>query len=323
MFPQSSSTQNKQTITARAHANIALIKYWGKRDTSLFLPTKSSLSISLDDLQTTTHVSFSQTQQDTIILNGKVVTNKTNHISSFLDTFRSLYNIHAHYTIETSNNFPTAAGLASSASGFAALAKSLDKLHNLNLSSKELSILARRGSGSASRSIESGFVLWHRGHKPDGSDSYAQKLFDRSHWPELAIVVLTLETNKKPVSSREAMQKTIATSPFYKTWVKNSEARIAPMIEAIRKKDIHTLGALAEKDSLEMHHCMQTATPSINFLTKRTKAAIAHVQNLRKPAQPGSAGTPCYCTIDAGPNVKVITLAPYKSIFRDLSHKIL
>lgn len=289
-------------VCSSAHANIALIKYWGKRDSDLFLPTKSSLSISLDCLQTTTKITFSNEPFDTVILNNKRVTGQANKIVRFLDTFRSLYKIDARYIIETHNNFPTAAGLASSASGFAALAKGLNKRHKLDLSKKELSILARRGSGSACRSIDSGFVLWHKGNKPDGSDSYAQKLFDSSHWPELQVLVAIVETKEKSISSRNAMQQTVATSQNYKKWVTKSETRITSMIDAIERRDFFALGELAECDAFEMHRCMQESTPATNYWTPKTKKIVALVQELRK------RGIRCYCTIDAGPNVKIITL---------------
>jgi diphosphomevalonate decarboxylase len=190
--------------------------------------------------------------------------------------------------------------LASSASGFAALAKALNELCNLNLSQKELSILARRGSGSACRSIYDGFVIWHRGEKADGSDSYAEQLFPRDHWPELKIVPIIISKEKKKICSREAMRQTITDSPIYKDWVERSEARIQPMIDAIENRDFHALGELAERDALEMHECMRSA--HIDYFLPETYRCIEHVQKLRKE------GMPCYVTIDAGPNVKIITL---------------
>ena len=152
-------TLRKITLqVTKAHANIALIKYWGKRNPDLHLPTKSSLSITLKELSTTT--SIATHNQDCIHLNKKQVVDKK--IITFLNTFRKKYNIEENHSISSNNSFPTAAGLASSSSGFAALATGLSELYNLNLSKKELSILARQGSGSACRSIYNGFVIWYK-----------------------------------------------------------------------------------------------------------------------------------------------------------------
>jgi len=292
--------------TATAHANIALIKYWGKRDEHLMLPTKSSLSLWLPQLTTTTKATFSSNQADTIVLNGKRLTQQqAQPITSFLATFRKIYTINKHFLIETENSFPTAAGLASSASGFAALTQALTKLCNLNLSTQEQSLLARRGSGSACRSLFNGFVLWNKGTLADGSDSYAQQLFPPEHWPELKVIVTIVNKDKKKISSRTAMQQTVATSPDYKAWVERSEQRIPLMINAIKQRNITTLGQLAEQDCLEMHHCIQTTTPAMNYWQPKTMTIMKKVQTLRE------SGIPCYFTIDAGPNVKIITLEKY------------
>lgn len=287
-------------------ANIALIKYWGKRDEEGFLPTKSSISISMPELKTTTSINVSKQDNDIITLNETLLTlKKSKNIIDFLNFFRKKYNIDAHYIIKSQNSFPTAAGLASSSSGFAALAKELNKLHNLQLSPRELSILARHGSGSACRSIQNGFVIWHKGERADGTDSYAEQLFDEKHWPELKIIVVIVDEKEKKVSSRVGMQQTVDTSPFYREWIIRSEKRIQPMIDAIREKNVVALGELAEQDCLEMHHCMQTTTPTLNYLQPKTKNIMQRVKALRE------SGIPCYFTIDAGPNVKIITLAEY------------
>lgn len=303
------------TIITHAYANIALIKYWGKRDEQLLLPTKSSLSLTLPQLKTTTRITRSVRPfetlrssgrtggRDVITLNGKLANAKAHkQITNFLDYFRNTYKISDHFLIESENSFPTAAGLASSASGFATLAKGLNQLYSLNLSHTQLSILARQGSGSACRSMYDGFVLWHKGERADGADSYAEQLFDAQHWPKLCMLVVVVTDTPKKISSRIGMQQTVATSPDYENWIKKSELRIPLMIDAIKNKNFEMVGTLAEQDCIDMHYCMRTTTQPLNYWTKQTVALINLVKHLR------INGTPCYYTIDAGPNVKVLCL---------------
>lgn len=176
----------------------------------------------------------------------------------------------------------------------------MSELCDLGLGKKELSILARQGSGSACRSVHSGFVLWQKGEKEDGSDSYATQLLDSSHWPEFCVLVCVVDSKEKKVSSRKAMQQTMETSPCYEQWVKDSEVRMVKMIEAIKRKDFTVVGTLAEADCLGMHETMRTANPSINYFQDVTLKIIDMVKELRKQ------GTECYFTIDAGPNVKIL-----------------
>ncbi len=356
--------------------NIALIKYWGKRDEKFFLPTKSSLSVTLSDLKTETCVCIlrqapiyakatmgrqderfvgkqkfargdhsisswlkvppevlnewacpehrrgiepceREISEDEIIINGKTASkNCKQKIVNFLNIFRSKYKIKNSFKIVTKNNFPTAAGLASSASGFAALTQALNKTCNLNLSKKELSILARQGSGSACRSIYDGFVLWNKGEKKEGSDSFAQQLFDKNHWPEFRILVVIVDSEKKKISSRDAMQITVKTSPFYKKWIKESEKRIPEMIQAIKNKDFKTVGELAQVDCLDMHKTMQTSKPEINYFKPLTLQVMQKVNELRMQ------GLPCYFAIDAGHNVKVLCLQRDCSKIKNVMQKI-
>ena len=290
----------------QANSNIALIKYWGKRDEKLFLPTKSSISIFLPDFITRTEITEinSYKASDQFFINKQeLVGPEHEKLAQFLDKFYELNNLsRGPIKIVSTNSFPTAAGLASSASGFAALTKSLNEFHNLKLSNKKLSILARQGSGSACRSIYDGFVIWHRGKDPDGSDSFAEQLYPPEHWPEFRILVCLINKNQKKISSRVAMKKTINTSHIYKSWVGRSENRINPMINAIKNRDIHTVGQLAEHDALEMHACMRAGEPPVDYFLPETHTAIELAQKLRL------TGLPCYVTIDAGPNVKIITL---------------
>jgi len=285
-----------------AYSNIALIKYWGKRDNLLNLPTKSSVSLGLGSLKTTTKVKISDS--DRIFINDIVLSDNESiiKIMRFLHIFRRRYGISDFFEINSSNNFPTSAGLASSASGFAALAKALNFVCNLNLDSKELSILARLGSGSACRSIQGGFCYWSKGDLLDGSDSYSKQMFNSEYWPELRIIVVIVNSEKKKVSSSHAMAVTVKTCKIYKSWVINSEKRIKSIINAITFRDFEAFGQLAQIDCLDMHETMRNSSPSINYPVHSTYGVINLVELLRR------SGEQCYFTIDAGPNVKILTL---------------
>lgn len=290
------------TITTIAHPNIALIKYWGKRNASLHLPTKSSIALTLDALYTQTTIKASDKEHDSIMLNAAIAPERLAHpIIQFIQHVKQLYHINQSIAVTTSNNFPTAAGLASSASGFAALALALNDFFSLQTTPQELSILARYGSGSASRSICGGFSLWHKGLCDDGSDSYAEQLFPATHWPELRVIVVVVNQTCKTISSRDAMQQSVATSPSYADWIKKSEDRIDLMKQGIAEKNIHLIGELAEQDCLDMHQTMHDSKPPINFFVPATYTIIRTIRELRH-----KQSIPCYFTIDAGPNVKIL-----------------
>ena len=191
----------------QASINIALSKYWGKRDTELNLPTNSSLSISLPNLGTKTSIEAISKPSDQIYLNGKLLANTeifAKRLSKFLDYFRQTKNKQNYFKVDTTNTVPTAAGLASSASGYAALVLALNDYYQWQLNKKQLSILARLGSGSATRSIYNGFVIWHKGVQEDGLDSYAEEL-DIS-WQELRIGLIEIDVSEKKTSSSEGMK---------------------------------------------------------------------------------------------------------------------
>lgn len=319
-------------IKVQANANIALIKYWGKRDEDLFLPTKSSLSTTLFGLQTITSIEKIDSKQivtlnsfqgpldfyrDEVFVDQKPADQKSfANIVRFLDLFRKKYGIKDFFKIETENKFPTAAGLASSASGFAALAYGLNKICEINLDLKELSILARQGSGSACRSLHGGFVIWHKGKKNDGSDSYAQQLFDQNFWPEFCVLVVVVCTQEKKISSRSAMQNSVKTSSFYPRWLQGSQARIPKLIKAIEQKDFDLVGQLAQEDCLGMHKTIQTSVPSINYFQDATLQVIETVKKLQ------SNGISCFFTIDAGPNVKVLCLKKDLDKIKDILKQV-
>ncbi len=285
----------------QTHANISLNKYWGKRDEGLFLPTKSSLTISLSELTTTTFIEKSET--DEIFINDKIVTGlHEQKIVGFLNFFRQRFDIKSHFKINSHNNFPTAAGLASSSSGFAALALGLDKVCGLKLSKTELSILARHGSGSACRSISGGFVLWHKGINPDGSDCFAEQIFDHMHWPDLRILVVIVRNQQKFLGSREGMRLTVSTSPSYKNWIEKSERRLPLLIKAIKDKNFTTMGRLAQDDWQDMRQTMLDTTPQLNYWTEASCKVIEAVDEMK------NKNLPCYLTTEAGPNLKILCL---------------
>lgn len=287
--------------TARANSNIALIKYWGKRDEALNLPQNGSISMTLDGLHTTTTVRWDDAlPEHKAFLDRKAMEgSELAKIGRFLNRIKQMAGVKGHAMVETHNSFPTAAGLASSASGYAALALAATKAAGLELSERELSLLARQGSGSASRSIFGGFVEWHRGEAPEGSDSYAESLLAPEAW-DLRMLVVVLEDRPKAVSSREAMARTVATSPMYPSWLSTVEADLGGMREAIANQDLEAVGTLAEANCLKMHATMHTTLPSVIYWQPSTLALMHRVQHLRRE------GLPCFFTIDAGPNVKVL-----------------
>ncbi len=297
----------KDKATAFAPANIALVKYWGKRDEDLNLPVTDSLSIDLGTLGTETTIEHSPDEQDTVILNGNKLAQDdpfASKVINFVNLFRCALNQAATnrpaLKITTENNIPTGAGVASSASGFAALTKALDQFFGLALAGRELSLLANLGSGSASRSIFKGFVYRHAGTDPDGMDSFSEPL--PYTWPDLKIGLITVSAQAKRVSSRDGMKRTVETSPLYKAWPDQVKNDMAKMLSAIKAKDFELLGSTAEANALAMHACMRAATPPLNYFEPETEAIIKKVQALHKD------GLPLYLTIDAGPNVKLLFL---------------
>ncbi|MBN2161734.1 MAG: diphosphomevalonate decarboxylase [Pontiellaceae bacterium] len=291
----------KTTGEAFAPSNIALCKYWGKRDASLNLPINSSLSISLGKLGTRTSIRVSDV--DRVVLNGAELDAESSfalRVQGFLNLFRPALGDPC-FEVITENNIPTAAGLASSASGFAALVLALDQLAGWNLGRRELSMLARMGSGSASRSVFEGFVLWHAGCLTDGTDSYAHRL--DYEWPEFRIGVLELTASAKPVGSRDGMNRTVETSALYESWPAQAGADLVAIRDSIASRDFRLLGKTAERNALSMHATMLSAWPPLLYLMPESIEQIHKVQRVR------SNGLEIYLTIDAGPNIKLLFLA--------------
>ena len=284
---------------AFAPSNIALCKYWGKRDEELNLPVTSSLSISLKNYVAQTELQLSD--EDRVVLNGKRVSpddSFTQRAIRFLDLFR--LDEQMRFTLTTQSNIPIAAGVASSAAGFAALVLALNDLFQWDLASKELSILARLGSGSACRSIYSGFVQWHAGCAKDGMDSYAEPL--ESVWSGLQVGLLTLSDRPKSLGSRAAMKRTVQTSVFYDIWTAKVKDDCAQLQNAIHQKDFERFGTLSESNALAMHATMLTACPPVLYWIPQTLETIHRIWALREQ------GVDVYFTMDAGPNIKLLYL---------------
>ena len=291
--------------TATANANIALIKYWGKRDKALMLPQNGSISMTCEGLSTITTVEFEKKyDEDIFFLGGKEFSQGTEYeeVKGQLDLIRMMAKSSLSAKVVSKNNFPTAAGLASSASGFAALSLSASSAIGLKLKEKELSMLARRGSGSASRSIGEGFVEWYRGKKSDGSDCYAETFAKKSYWPEFRMIVAVTSKKEKKVKSRAGMGQTVENCPYYKAWLDTVQSDLDNIRKSILRKDLPAVGKIAELNCLKMHAIMITTTPPIIYWTAGTMDVIHSILKWREE------GLEAYFTIDGGPQVKVICL---------------
>ena len=284
--------------TAIAHPNIALVKYWGKQNHILNYPASPSLSITLDSLITKTKVSAST--ETRLLLNGK--RNEDLKVAKFLDLFREKFEL-PPVSVETDNNFPTGAGLASSASGFAALVTALNENFQLGLSLSSLSEWARRGSASAARSIFGGFVTLQ------GPNWRADQLAKEPHW-DLEICIVVINEGPKKISSTTGMKTSEATSPFYLEWIKSADSDFEITKKAIIERDFVRLSEVSEQNCLKMHSVMHTSQPAISYWAPGTVLAMERVREIR------STGTPAFFTMDAGPQVKVIYPKQYRTIIQ-------
>ena len=288
-----------QSFSAFAPVNIALCKYWGKRDPVLNVPVNDSLSIALAGLGSTTRLTRIDGEQDEVLLDGQPVNPELpfyQKVVAHIDLLRPV--CPGAVRVETANDVPTGAGLASSASGFAALTKALAGLYGLPLSNEQLSILARLGSGSACRSVYNGFVRWHKGTRGDTTDSFARPL--PQNWPDLRIGVVTLTEEAKKTGSREGMQRTLESAMLYEVWPKQAERDIERLEQAITSKDFDLLGATAEQNAMAMHATMLASWPPLLYWLPESVSALNAVWQLRLD------GVPVYATMDAGPNVKLL-----------------
>lgn len=296
-------TSQPGRATALAHPNIALVKYWGKRDDALNLPASGSLSITLDGLRTRTSVRFDPAlRDDDIVLNGRRDEAESRKLSAFLDLLRAHAGVATRAHVVSDNDFPTGAGLASSASGFAALAVATDRALGLDLGARELSVLARRGSGSAARSIFGGFVEMAAGTRTDGADAFATPLLQAEAWP-LAVVIAITTRAAKPTSSRVGMDLSRRTSPFYRDWISSGPGDLDAARGAVRARDFDKLGEVGEASCLAMHAVMLSTRPGLIYWNGATVECMRRVRGLRE-----RDGVAVFFTIDAGPQVKAVCL---------------
>jgi len=293
-------------VVAEANTNIALVKYWGKRPGPYNLPAVGSLSLTLEGLTTRTEVRFDAAlATDELVLNGKLQEGEpARRIAGFLELVRERAGIRERGRVTSENNFPTAAGLASSASAFAALALAATRAAGLELPARELSILARRGSGSAARSIFGGLVEMHKGEREDGADSFAEPV-DGAEAMSLRLVVGVTTEGAKETLSTDGMRHTAETSPYYADWVRTHPADLVEAKRAIAARDLEALGVVTERSALTMHASAMAARPAVVYFIGATIDGYRGVVAMRK------AGLPAWFTCDAGPHVKVLTDAKH------------
>ncbi|HEP1295724.1 TPA: diphosphomevalonate decarboxylase [Streptococcus pyogenes] len=281
-------------ITVTSYANIAIIKYWGKENQAKMIPSTSSISLTLENMFTTTSISFlpDTATSDQFYING-VLQNDEEHtkISAIIDQFRQPGQ--AFVKMETQNNMPTAAGLSSSSSGLSALVKACDQLFDTQLDQKALAQKAKFASGSSSRSFFGPVAAWDK-------DSGA--IYKVETDLKMAMIMLVLNAAKKPISSREGMKLCRDTSTTFDQWVEQSAIDYQHMLTYLKTNNFEKVGQLTEANALAMHATTKTANPPFSYLTKESYQAMEAVKELRQE------GFACYFTMDAGPNVKVLCL---------------
>ncbi len=291
-----------QTATAIASPNIALIKYWGNTNDELRLPASPSISFNLADLRTRTCVTWDdRLLADEVIINGEPVSGPArDRVVRQLDHIRRMSGHTGHARIESANNFPTGAGIASSASAFAALSLAATAALGLQLTERELSALARLGSGSAARSIPGGFVAWYTG--PTHEDSYAESFAPPDYWDLVDLIAVVSHAHKATGST--AGHTVAATSPLQAARLATARERFDRCKAAILARDFAALAPVVELDSNIMHSVMMTGTPSLLYWEPATLAVMHQVRRWRE-----TDGLEVCYTIDAGPNVHCICTA--------------
>jgi len=285
---------------ARAHANIALVKYWGKRPGEDNTPATPSISLALDALTTETVIervastSGKASQANCFTLNGVMDHDAEKRVRDYSDLWRELGLIRGHYRAKSSNNFPTKAGLASSSSGFAALAVGLKAFSKKSMGLAALSRLARRGSGSAARSVVGGLASL-----PTGINPAARAILPAEKIPWGMVVVVSRELEKS-ISSSQGMEICRRTSAYYRAWVRQAAVDYRDMLKAIRARDFSGMGHVMEANALAMHGCMMAARPPLVYWNETTLAVMKAVENWRKQ------GLETFFTVDAGPPVALL-----------------
>ena len=282
--------------TATAHPNFALIKYWGKRDSGANVPAVGSLSVTLDAMSTTTTVSFDEALgRDTLELEGREVPASDDRLRRCMDALRDIAGIDHYAAISSRNDFPTGAGLASSASGYAALIMAAAGALRLDPRDPRLLDIARIGSGSAPRSVCGGYALL----EIDGDRAVCGQCAGAEDWP-LGIVVAITDEAAKDVSSRDGMERSRSSSPFYDQWVRSHPADLSAAAEKVASRDFAGLAVLAEHNCLKMHAVMMTTQPPLLYWKPATIDCMREIMRLR------AEGLPVFFTVDAGPQVKAV-----------------
>ena len=285
----------------KSYANIAIIKYWGKKDPIKMIPATSSISLTLENLFTETEISFITREEaiektgqasDLLYINGELQNEEQiKKIAKVVNLFRD--DRSQLVKIDTTNNMPTEAGLSSSSSGLSAAIKACNKLFDKNLSREELAQISKFASGSSSRSFFGPVGMWD---KDTGEVSEVKTDL------KLAMIVLVLNEEKKIISSRKGMALCMETSTSFDEWIRQSEIDFENMKKYLSEGDFSKVGELTEENALRMHETTKNANPPFTYLTEKSFDAMEYVRELRKQ------GERCYFTMDAGPNVKVLCL---------------
>ncbi len=306
--------KGEKMVKVKSYANIAIVKYWGKKDAKKMIPATSSISLTLNDMFTETEMEFISDEDikisvekemkngdykdkfsnmtDLFYLNGELQDSvHTEKISKVVDLFRE--NRSQKVKISTTNNMPTAAGLSSSSSGLSAVIKAGNKLFGKNYTQSELAQISKFGSGSSSRSFFGPIAAW---------DKDTGEIYEVRTDLKLAMIVLVLNENKKEISSRNGMELCAKTSTYFDEWVKQSEIDFVNMKKYLAENNFEKVGILTEENALRMHKTTETANPPFSYFNEKTYEAMDFVKNLR------NNGEKCYFTMDAGPNVKVLCL---------------
>ena len=291
---------DRKPVTVRSYANIAIIKYWGKKAEKEMVPATSSISLALENMYTETTLSPlpADARSDEFYINGQLQ-NEAEHkkMSKMIDRYRP--EGAGFVRIDTKNNMPTAAGLSSSSSGLSALVKACNAYFQLGLNRKELALEAKFASGSSSRSFYGPLAAW---------DKDSGEIYPVETDLKLAMIMLVLEDQKKPISSRDGMKLCVETSTTFEEWIRQSEQDYKDMLIYLKENDFEKVGVLTEKNALAMHATTKTANPPFSYLTDASYEAMDFIRQLREQ------GESCYFTMDAGPNVKVLCLE------KDLEH---
>lgn len=299
---------------AQANANIALVKYWGKSDKTLNIPAVPSLSMTLADFGTITEVSFLNSPAHELFIENKANNGEAyKRYSAFLEQLRLLIKYKGFIRAQTYSKVPYKAGLASSASFYASLVKALNSLWELKASNKELSRLARMGSASAARSIFGGFCALNGGHLTH-EDAYAWQI---SSSLDLSMLVFIVQRQEKSISSRSAMINTAQESCYYPAFVKSSAQDFKKAKEALANNSFELLGKVMEHSTLKMHASMWAIPSPINYITSNSLALIERVYLLRE-----KYGPLAFFTMDAGPNVKVLTKTEHAPFVKAFMSKV-